>query len=338
MGWLDPVSDFLFGKEEKAASSPLGELFNQIPELRDLAPELVQQFIDVAGGTEAYMPSEIAPLSTLEQEASKRAMQELGWNPQFGFGQDADKAFATAQELMGGVSPLIQKGMDYYAGGAAPITQKEFGGAYDMFFDPYTEDVIRGVEGDIGRERDLGLSYARGATSDIDAFGGTRGALMESEVMRNAADILGQQTSQLRSAGYQSAVDQAMGMLTGEKGRQMQAGAGAVGAAGTQAGAAGTAGALGTGLMGARETVSDIETQNIQNALGIGGLERGIDQAELMRAAEVAGIPLDQLQTLSSLFGVFPTGGAGGTKGTSGLVSDVGTSAAGGLAKIAFGG
>lgn len=77
------------------------------------------------------------------------------------------------------------------------------------FMDPYTSQVIDTSLADIERSRQQQQNAAAAQAQAAGAFGGSRGALMESEVGRNALDQAARTSSQLRSQGYSQALNAA---------------------------------------------------------------------------------------------------------------------------------
>ena len=54
--------------------------------------------------------------------------------------------------------------------------------------DPYTQEVIDTTFADINRQADMDRNRVRDAAIGAGAFGGSRGALQQSELTRNTAD------------------------------------------------------------------------------------------------------------------------------------------------------
>jgi len=148
--------------------------------------------------------------------------------------------------------------------------------AYQEYMDPYTSEVIDRATADIREDTEKAKAGARDRAISQGAFGGSRGRLGAEEIERGAARSIGDMASQLRSQGYGTAQQQAMG----EFARQQ-----AAKAAGGQ-GIAGMAGALGQGLgaFGDRYsnlagTMTGMMGQDIGRQMQMGGMNRARNQA-----------------------------------------------------------
>jgi len=85
---------------------------------------------------------------------------------------------------------------------AAQTTQEDI----SRFFNPYTTEVVDTSLADIERARQMQQNAAAAQAQAAGAFGGSRGALMESEVGRNALDQAARTAAQLRQQGFTQAV------------------------------------------------------------------------------------------------------------------------------------
>lgn len=70
---------------------------------------------------------------------------------------------------------------------------------------PYTTQVINAQNADIMRGAQMGLNDLGTAASRAGAFGGSRHGIAMSELGRGAAQLMGQQSAQLRQAGFNQA-------------------------------------------------------------------------------------------------------------------------------------
>jgi hypothetical protein len=87
---------------------------------------------------------------------------------------------------------------------AAQLTQADI----DRYMNPYTTQVIDQSMADIERARLQQANQAAAQATAAGAFGGSRGALMEAEVARNAMDQASRTAADLRSQGFQFASQQ----------------------------------------------------------------------------------------------------------------------------------
>lgn len=86
---------------------------------------------------------------------------------------------------------------------AAQTTQADM----DRFYNPYVNQVVDTSLSDIDRARQIQQNQAAAKAQAAGAFGGSRGALMETEIGRNALDEAARTGSQLRSAGFTQAAN-----------------------------------------------------------------------------------------------------------------------------------
>ena len=75
----------------------------------------------------------------------------------------------------------------------------------DRFYNPYTDQVVDTSLADIDRARQMQANQAAAQAQAAGAFGGSRGALMEAEVGRNALDQAARTAGQLRQQGFTQA-------------------------------------------------------------------------------------------------------------------------------------
>jgi len=78
----------------------------------------------------------------------------------------------------------------------------------DRFMNPYTGEVIDASLADIERARLQQANQAAAQATAAGAFGGSRGALMEAEIARNALDQSASTAANLRNQGFQFAAQQ----------------------------------------------------------------------------------------------------------------------------------
>jgi len=90
----------------------------------------------------------------------------------------------------------------------------------DRFFNPYTDQVVDTSLADIDRARQMQANQAAAQAQAAGAFGGSRGALMETEIGRNALDQAARTAGDLRRQGF----TQAAQLAQQDVGRRQQAG------------------------------------------------------------------------------------------------------------------
>jgi len=226
---------------------------------------------------EAYTAQRVAGLSPQELQAQAAAQGLFGT----AFGYDPT---AQLQQLAGQAAPTL---------GAVPSLLDVDIGAYQS---PYQQQVIDLALEDIGRAEDIQRQQAQDVAMRAGAFGGTRGTIYEQEALRPLQEEKLRTVSGLRQAGFEQAQraaeadiarQQQMAILAPELELQSRA---------QQAGLLG-------GLLGGQQ-------QALGTMLGVGGLGRGLQQAqqdfafqEFMRRQ---GYPAQQLGLLGMGLGAMP--------------------------------
>lgn len=79
----------------------------------------------------------------------------------------------------------------------------------DRFMNPYIQNVVDTAAGDIRSFSDQQQNQVAAQAQAAGAFGGSRGALMESEVLKNAASQLADTSGNLRMQGFNTALTNA---------------------------------------------------------------------------------------------------------------------------------
>lgn len=279
----------------------------------------------------------IADLSALERGAGDVLRAGIG-----GYSPYLDSGFGATQAGIGAISdtamPILQQGYGATQAGVGSIDQaqalaamnrgvpyqfrdegiaglREATGRFDPssiseFFDPFTEQVIATQQQDVDRLGQQQLNQARARAAAAGAFGGSRGAIQETEIGRN---ILGEQSrigAQLRSQGFQQARQAAQQAFEQQQARRMAAGQG-IGQLGLQFGQLGQAdvqqlaglgqarGALGQGL-GSLSQQAGILGGRLgslgQQQAQMGGLEQQMNLADVNAMMQLGGVYRGNLQ------------------------------------------
>ena len=139
-------------------------------------------------------------------------------------------------------------------------------GGYKDFYDPFVEDVIDSTYADIDRAGSLENMKQRGASVGSGAFGGSRQAIQESELTRNLIDQKARTGSQLRSAAYTGAQNQAQSAFENQQKRGQNAGQLFQG--------------LGTGIGALGEAAQSMGMTDINSLFNVGQLEQNQLQKE----------------------------------------------------------
>ena len=205
-----------------------------------------------------------------------------------------------AEQTMGAGIGAFQQGI----GGIGGTTGAFDPQAYRQFYDPFVEDVIRSTESDIQRQADIERQRIGGAAVQSGAFGGSRQAVAEQELQRNAAQQMADTSARLRSAAFTGAQQQAQSafenqMARGQTASQIfgQLGQG-IGQLGVQQGALG-------------EAAQSAAQRDVNALFNIGGLEQAQRQAEFdvqrAGAIEEAYEPFQRFAFMSDIFRGVPS-------------------------------
>ncbi len=211
-------------------------------------------------------------------------------------------AMNLAQQGIGSFQPFLQQAADAQAQGLATIGQgaqtlagADFGpGAGDAFFDKYQQDVTAEAIKEIDRQTAIAQNRLAGQAVQAGAFGGSRFGVAQSELARNAQDLKSRRIFEDLSRNFQQAQASARaanqqrlqaGQVFGQLGRATS------GIGGAMAGL----GAQGQALQG----------RDVQQLLGIGGLQQQQAQRELdIGTANLAALENAPFQQLSAGAGI----------------------------------
>jgi len=311
-----------------------------------------------------YSPQQLAGLSDAQKQAVTQSMSGVGaFQPYLQQGSQAlgqgIGAVGTGLGALGsaiGQLPAAQQGylnqqqamLDAQALGQAGTQQAQAmtAGAdygfdptsYQQFMDPYLESVVQQQYQDIADQGDIAKNKANAQSVGAGAFGGSRDALLQSEINQNVLEQQARTGSQLRSAGFQqasglaqqAAAQQAQqqlaqagqfGQQAGQLGQQGMQGAQGYGQTaaglgnlaqltgqlGQSTGQLGqTVGQLGSATAGLGQLGQQMGVQDINTLLGAGALSQGQAQKSLdvARANDLArqALPYQQVGFMSDIF------------------------------------
>ena len=162
-----------------------------------------------------------------------------------------------------------------------------------QYMNPFENQVVQNTMGDLDRQRQIEANQLGAQASARGAFGGSRDALMQSELSRNYGQQMANTSAQMRQAGYQNAQQMAgQDISTGLAGSQ------------NRQNAANNLGQLSN--LGFGQGMA-LQQQSMQQ----GALEQGINQLILDAAknqyAGYTGAPAQALQYNNAALGVTPT-------------------------------
>ena len=211
-------------------------------------------------------------------------------------------AMNLAQQGIGSFQPFLQQAADAQAQGLATIGQgaqtlagADFGpGAGDAFFDKYQQDVTAEALKEIDRQAQIAENRLAGQAVQAGAFGGSRFGVAQSELARNAQDLKSRRIFEDLSRNFQ----QSQAAARAANQQRLQAGQ-VFGQLGR--GTSGIGGALaGLGAQG-----QALQGRDVQQLLGIGGLQQQQAQRELdIGTANLAALENAPFQQLSAGAGI----------------------------------
>ena len=311
----------------------------------------VQQFVadQVARGMPPSTAYQVAGLTPAESAAIGAAQSGIGaYQPFLQAGEaaiqggqnivtgaampslrQAEITTGATQDIINQAAQLAaaQRAVPYTYQQAAEQTARGIGS-----FNPFEEQVVQRSLQDIARQAGLQQQGVRAQAVGSGAFGGSRQAVAEQEVFRNALDQMGRTAGQLRQAGFDSSMNRRLqeaqllgnlGLQFGQlgqadvsqlgdlAGRQLALGQG-LGSLAAQYGTFGTnLGQLGVQQAGIGEIGQNMRQNQINAALQAGNIQRGVAQAGLdatrLTNVQAQQYPYQQFGFLSDIYAGIPT-------------------------------
>ena len=244
------------------------------------------QTVRLAPFQEEFLADIFASAKALTGEGSMMpfAEQKLA-----GLSEGQQAAIANALGGVGAFKPFLQQGSAAVGQGIMGALGANYDpSSYKEFMNPFQEQVIQQQYDDIAEQGRAQLTDFGQRAAGAGAFGGSRQALAESEIIGNVLDQQARTGAQLRTAGFQ------------------QAQAAAQQAANQQLRQAQLAGQLGTAQAGLGQLGQQMNVQDINTLLGIGGLQQqqGQRQLDVDRANFLAAqaLPYQQIGFMSDIF------------------------------------
>jgi len=311
----------------------------------------VQQFVknQVAAGMPPETAYQVAGLTPAESAAIGAAQSGIGaYQPFLQAGEaaiqggqnivtgaavpslrQAETTTGQTQDIINQAAQLAaaQRAVPYTYQQAAAQTARGIGA-----FNPFEEQVVQRSLGDIARQAGLQQQGVRAQAVGSGAFGGSRQAVAEQELFRNALEQMGRTSGQLRQAGFDASMARRLqeaqllgnlGLQYGQLGqadvsqigdladRQLALGQG-LGSLAAQYGNFGTnLGQLGVQQAGIGEIGQNIRQNQINAALQAGNIQRGVAQAGLdatrLTNVQAQQYPYQQFGFLSDIYAGIPT-------------------------------
>ena len=244
------------------------------------------QTVRLAPFQEEFLADIFASAKALTGEGSMMpfAPQQLA-----GLSEGQRAAISNALGGVGAFQPFLRQGSGAVQSGIMGALGTNYTPtSFRDFMDPFQEDVIQQQYDDIAEQGRAQLSDFGQRAAGAGAFGGSRQAIAEGEIIGNVLDQQARTGSQLRSQGFQAA-QQAAQQAANQQLRQAQ-----------------LAGQLGVSQAGLGQLGQQMATQDINTLLGIGGLQQQQGQRELdvarsnLLAAQA--LPFQQVGFMSDIF------------------------------------
>jgi hypothetical protein len=255
--WVSHAGQQIFGQAANLASQPYTPY--PLPRIADFSG-LESMGINMAGANIGnYQPGLAAAGGTLDASG-----QVIGAIPGQIGNTGANQNFA-----MGA------------AGGAATPWNT---GAMNTYMNPFTSGVLDVAAGDLNRQFDIQQRNTDAAAGGAGAYGDARHGILNAENERNRGRTL----SDLYTTGYGNAYNSALGAFGADQNRLLQSGnlalgAGNLGLAGarTNLQAGGALGNLANQYAQLGATTQNLASNDINQLMGIGGMQRGLAQSSL---------------------------------------------------------
>ena len=243
--------------------------------------------------------------------------------------RQAETTTGQTQDIINQAAQLAaaQRAVPYTYQQAAAQTARGIGA-----FNPFEEQVVQRSLADIARQAGLQQQGLAARAVGSGAFGGSRQAVAEQELFRNALEQMGRTSGQLRQAGFDASMARRLqeaqllgnlGLQFGQlgqadvsqlgdlAGRQLALGQG-LGSLAAQLGNFGTnLGQLGVQQAGIGEIGQNIRQNQINAALQAGNIQRGVAQAGLdatrLTNVQAQQYPYQQFGFLSDIYAGIPT-------------------------------
>ena len=243
--------------------------------------------------------------------------------------RQAETTTGQTQDIINQAAQLAaaQRAVPYTYQQAAAQTARGIGA-----FNPFEEQVVQRSLADIARQAGLQQQGLAARAVGSGAFGGSRQAVAEQELFRNALEQMGRTSGQIRQAGFDASMARRLqeaqllgnlGLQYGQlgqadvsqlgdlAGRQLALGQG-LGSLAAQLGNFGTnLGQLGVQQAGIGEIGQNIRQNQINAALQAGNIQRGVAQAGLdatrLTNVQAQQYPYQQFGFLSDIYAGIPT-------------------------------
>jgi hypothetical protein len=224
----------------------------------------------------AGIPSpEVAGFTPAQQEAIRLGISNVGsYIPAF---QQGYQTMGQGLGFYGEAVDMARLGAGALAGTGAAYDPN----SYKNYYDPFVDEVIKTTQADIDRQARMERGRLAAQGVQAGAYGGSRGAIAEQELQRNAMSEQARIGAQLRSQAYGQAQTQAQSAFENQMARNQSAAA-------TFANLGQGIGAMAQGVfqggvsqMAAGEALQGAGIRDVNALYNLGALEQGQIQSEL---------------------------------------------------------
>ena len=292
---MSSLSGGLFGKKSTPINNPT--TYETLP---DFGKELLQSLVERGQAFDKASPTYSAPeRNVLDMFVKGIGTPSIGG---FNFGQQANTSFGKAGGMFDTAKQYLADSMPFLNRGGSAITGDEIGSSIKDFMNPFENEVVANTARDINTMGSGLFSDARSLISDAGASGSNRGDFLAQGIAKDMTNTLGDFSSNLRNTGFQSAAQNALSRLMGDRSNALTAGGSMINAAGTANQTGQGYGNTASALMGARMNMDDLRNSNRSRV--IDDLGRTMDAAGQIRQE-----PMLNMDMLAKLFQLIPTGG-----------------------------
>lgn len=215
-------------------------------------PEVVETTVVQGTSMPEWVDKGGQSLFAQASELAQRPYQTFGGPRVAGFSQDETDAFGRARSAIGNYQPNLDK-----AGAALGRADGQWdAAALERYSNPFAQNVTDISVRELMRQHGIAQQGRNANAVQAGAFGGARHGVMDAEAMRNTEQTVADTLLRGNAAAYESA-RQAF-----EKDRAADMG-------------------MADAYAGLGRVESALGQADINNLLGIGGMQRGLDQASL---------------------------------------------------------
>jgi len=177
--------------------------------------------------------------------------------------QLSDSAIGSYRPYLRAQADTLGQARQTIGQGLGQFDPRSIGGFYNPYEDQVVQQTLRDVSEGLAKS-DMGM---RDQAVERGAFGGARSRLRREDLAADTARGAAEAIGGIRSAGYQGAREAAQNAFEAQQGRRLQAGS------------QNMLGGIGAMYGGMAPALQNLQGQDIQRMMGMGGLGRGRSQS-----------------------------------------------------------